>query len=260
MKTNRLIAFTLCFGVLLPLAARHLSPEEALERAKSGFTDRMQVRSTRMDSTPLLRVKAQKQSDLEALYVFNGSDGFMVVSAYDNMPALLAYSDNPLNEADIAPGFSYWLDFYADQIEYAVTNGLQGATAQESWPSISPIVKAKWNQGSPYNQDCPTINNRATQTGCVATAMAQILNVYKYPDNCQGGSLKYTTTTSLSLSINFNDVAIDWANILDSYGSGSGPGGSSSSATTEQKNAIANLMMACGYATHMNYNTGESTT
>lgn len=252
MKTNRIIAFTLCLGALLPAGARHLTPEEALERAMSGKTGRMQVRAVGMESSPLLRVKAQKSPDVDALYVFNSNSGYMVVSAYDSAPALLAYSDGGALDADnIPPALSYWLEYYADQIDWGVKYGVMAAAEGENWPAIQPLVQSKWNQGSPYNQDCPKINNRATQTGCVATSMAQILNVYKQPDVCQGGSLTYTTTTNLSLTINFNEVTIDWANMLNSYGN---------SATTDQKNAVANLMKACGYAVKMNYNTGVSLT
>ena len=53
---------------------------------------------------------------------------------------------------------------------------------------VEPMMKTKWDQGRPYNLLCPDYNSPGqdkdefrTVTGCVATAMAQIMNYHRYP-------------------------------------------------------------------------------
>jgi len=116
---------------------------------------------------------------------------------------------------------------------------------------LPPICKTKWNQNAPYNNLCPTVGTTNCVTGCVATAVAQVLKTYEYPTQCSGGTYSYTWTAnnSQTLSLNYDEVTLDWANMLDTY---------DASATDEQKNAVATLMKAVGYGVNMGYTTSES--
>ena len=55
----------------------------------------------------------------------------------------------------------------------------EGSTPTEGW------VLTTWNQGGPYNSFCPMDpqNGGRSVTGCVATAMSQVLNYHKYIGN-----------------------------------------------------------------------------
>ena len=44
----------------------------------------------------------------------------------------------------------------------------------------------KWGQGSPYNQYCFTSDGQRAVTGCVATAVAQLMSIYQYPTYYSG--------------------------------------------------------------------------
>ena len=108
---------------------------------------------------------------------------------------------------------------------------------------ISPLIKSKWDQGAPYNNECPEIRGQHCFTGCVATSMAQVLNYFKYPEFGSGtasvsvGTERYT--------IDFSERAFDWDNMLDNYVSGT--------YNDSQASAVAYLMKACGFSVDMAY-------
>lgn len=113
--------------------------------------------------------------------------------------------------------------------------------------SIAPMLGGiRWNQGDPYNALCPVITStgKRTMTGCVATAMAQVMMYYNYPASGQGATSYTSETHKFQLSSDFSKVAFDWANLTGTY---------SSTSTAIQKNAVATLMYNCGVAVNMNY-------
>lgn len=107
-------------------------------------------------------------------------------------------------------------------------------------PLLDPIM---FDQGTPYNDKCPVINGGRAVTGCVATAMAQVMTYWKYPD-VGTGSATYTGGKGIQ-TYNFADHPFDWNNILPTY--------TLSNYTTAQGNAIAELMLACGASVNMDY-------
>jgi hypothetical protein len=194
-------------------------------------------------------------------YLFNkGGDGFVIVSGDDRAKEILGYSDEGVFDYAVAPdNFKYWLDFFAEEIkslsgqpETASSKPSQLLKATHSFAaSISPLLgNIKWNQGDPYNQQCPVdpTTDQRSVTGCVATAMAQIMRYHGWP--AQGvGSTSYTTgKRSISVSADFN-TTYDWANMTPTYGS--------SSVQTE-KDAVAKLMFHCGASVMMDYASNES--
>ena len=53
---------------------------------------------------------------------------------------------------------------------------------------VKPLLTTRWEQGSPYNNNCPVAPSSSNHclTGCVATAMAQVMRFYQYPDKGKG--------------------------------------------------------------------------
>ena len=85
----------------------------------------------------------------------------------------------------------------------------------------------------------PKIGGQPTMTGCVATAMAQVLSVYRYPDRCSGGTFSYhQDDAGIDVSLDFDEVTLNWDAMIDSYAGGVG--------TAVQKDAVATLMNAVG--------------
>ena len=189
-----------------------------------------------------------------AVFVFNSTDkGFVLVSAEDDARAVLGYSDEGEFDANNIPeNMQFWLQMYADELAKAKGERLEvkgkvnrrEATSEE-YPTISPILgQTIWGQGKPFNNKCPEINGERTVTGCVATALSQIMYVHKHPTKGTG-SYSYTTESKkLNVSANFGNTTYDWANMIPNY---------SGSYTTTQANAVATLMHHVGVAAEMDY-------
>lgn len=259
--------FLLLLGAAaLSLSARELSPSEALARVGT-FSNTL---SKDASSQPTLaaEVKMPSNASTAAVYVFDTSNGYMIVSANDVARPLLGYSDRgAIDKGNMAPGMKYWLDFYAAQIEGAVRSGastVQSTSTIATHQAISPLVKTTWNQSTPYNNKCPEFSGTHSYTGCVATAMAQAMYFYQWPAKAQGGTVSYTSQYPSSedpeyetnVELNFDNVTFDWNDMLLNYVAASGS--TPANYTSAQADAVAELMYACGVAVRMDYSTEES--
>lgn len=90
------------------------------------------------------------------------------------------------------------------------------------------------------------LNGKRTYSGCVATAMAQVLNWHKYPARATG-TKTYTWENggNQTLSADLSEKALDWNNMLANYSNGAG--------TTAQREAVAWLMKVCAYSVNTDY-------
>lgn len=122
------------------------------------------------------------------------------------------------------------------------------ASDPSQWSAIAPLVTAQWNQGEPFNNMCPTYSSERAVTGCVATAMAQIMYYHKWPQGPGSGSYSYVHNGA-SISFDFGATTFDWNNMIDNY---------NSSYTNAQGRAVAQLMAACGTSIRMQYAPGGS--
>lgn len=114
--------------------------------------------------------------------------------------------------------------------------------------SVGPIMDVHYNQGAPYNRHLPKVGDEYCVTGCVATAMVQVMVHHHFPLKCKGGVKSYKSEDlSFSLSFDYDNYAPDWDNIITNYET-------LSYYTEEQAEAIAELMKAAGVSVEMNYN------
>lgn len=247
MKKSLLVAAIAALLAQGSAYARQLSPAEALEAA--GY-----ARSAAGLAAPSARqliYTASEADGLNTLYVFSGNNGgFMILAADDCCTPLLAYSDSSSFDPENMPeNLRSWLNGYSAQIAAAAANGgiVISAPADPSLTDVAPITKTQWNQDAPYNDQSPRVNGRATYTGCVATAVAQVMKTYNWPEHGTG-SHSYQWNNTL-LSFNYDDTTFEWDLMLDSY---------RGEATDAQKNAIATLMYGVGVSCNMNFGTGGS--
>ena len=198
--------------------------------------------------------------DRAVYYVFNSSNGFVIVSGDDRAEEILGYGSNPLDMNTIPCNMRAWLGTYKDQIEYLQAHeGMQVETPSMMAPSlrtasVEPLLTANWDQESPYWNQCK-INNTQCLTGCPATSAAMVFYYWKYPDfptpevpsyrfnMSSGWSSNYVTVPALP------SVTFDWDNMCDNYTSGY---------TTAQATAVATLMRYVGQAEHMEYGSDGS--
>lgn len=251
--TRKLLLSISLFTTGLCFAAP-LTPEEALNRLDD---NRLGMGTRGSVSLQPVMIKTTELGE-PSLYVFDSQEtpGFMVVSADDAVVPLLGYSDfNSFDPDNISPAMENWLNQYSRQIEYVRANNLGGNTefntriSLPGWSAIAPLVKTTWNQGAPYNNKCPLQNGVRTYTGCVATAMSQVMNYFKYPEKGQG-EITYDSPYTGKLTLNFGSLTFDWNNMLNSYNGTSNP--------AVNQDAVATLMMAAGYSVQMSYSTNQS--
>ncbi len=119
--------------------------------------------------------------------------------------------------------------------------------------SVCPLLgKIEYDQGKPYNNLCPILNDGRAVTGCVATAMAQIMRYWKHP-KVGVGEATYTSSTGATTFV-FSQHPFDWDNMLEQYYSAMGY----PTYNDNQATAVANLMLACGASVNMNYSQESS--
>lgn len=194
-----------------------------------------------------------------AVYVFNDADknGFVLVAVDEKDGAIIGYSDCGTIDADNLPAnMQDWLSGISPA-------GLQRAAKTVRTKGVAaagPLVQTKWYQLEPYNALLP---DPGCFTGCVATAMAQIIRFHEYPSKGIGSNT-YTSYRPLyhggeeylgELSADFSTSVYDWDNMIESYVVEDGR----ENWTEEQMTAVATLMRDCGIATNMQYSTEEST-
>lgn len=247
-------------------SARQLTPAQALERARSERNIPQQSiqninSTTASEPTPVFTMSSD---DRNTLYVFNNggtAGGFMVVSADDATPkAVLGYSDTGYFDPQSIPeSMEWWLGGYSKQIAAVGEDATEQSAAEPRMEpmastkiarrAIAPIVHTLWNQTAPYNIKCPTINGHHCPTGCVATAMAQVMMVHQWPVTGTGSHSYTPPAIDSMLTMDFSQTTFEWDLMKDSY---------SASATDESAQAVATLMYACGVAVNMNYHATAS--
>lgn len=249
---KRITSLAIMSATTLALLAAPLTPEQALKRVQGNSALKMPSKS---GISMKLSFSMQTQKGEPAVYIFDrpASSGYLIVSADDTATPLLGYADSGSFDANnMPPQLEWWLSEYASQIDYASANGIKNTYAPiANKKEIAPLVKTKWNQGTPYNNLCPSVNNIKCPSGCVATAMAQVMKFWNYPEV---GTGRVTATLPSGGTgegfINLAQKPFDWNNMIDSY--------SGYDYTNEQGNAVATLMQAAGYAAKMNYAPGGS--
>ncbi len=222
----------------LDASAAKLSPEESLARVLG--MERQRSSATLSAG----RFALAWSSENENVYCFNNSQGGFLITAGDDMmgASLLGYSDTGrIDPANLPPALM-------DMLEAFSTGYFESAPTRSAKSALPPILKSTWTQDLPYNNDCPQgPDGTRAYTGCAATAIAQVLNHFKYPDCGTGEGTATMGDTALRLDL--SQYPIDWANILDDYSGNYSP--------TEAA-AVANLMHVTGMAINMEYGLSAS--
>ena len=246
MKKTLLLTSAALFCGLLPVSAEHLNADQALARVQK--TAGLKRIASKTGARPTLN------STIGNLYIFSTPSGYIVLPNDDAAPALLGYSDDGTFSLENNPALSYWLEFYNRELDYLskhpnnLSSSLKAASRTERAP-IEPLTQTKWNQEAPYNDKCPELNGERSVTGCVATAMAQVMKYHNYPTKGKGTHSYDWESGGEKLSFNYGETTFDWANMPNIY---------DSSSTQTQRDAVATLMLACGISVNMNYSPNES--
>ena len=197
-------------------------------------------------------------------------NGFVVLSNDDHFPAVLGYSSDEFDQANLPCGLQWWIGAMESSLETLAESGADVSTIPSYAPSttIGPLLKTTWSQDEPFNRQCPQyMNNKDSLclTGCIATALSQILYHHKWPAQATGsGSYTYSYTAdgeTASKSMNGTrtfGTQYDWSNMLTTYVKEDAAKGTTKNYNDTQANAVAALMADVGAAINMRYSKSSS--
>ena len=261
---RRLLLLTVSVLLSLSMLAGPVTREQAKEIASQYFANKSgshrAAATLQVQEQAVLGQLSSKGNPLMYAVSLGNNQGFVIVSGDDRMRPVLAYSDkDDFNEATMPDNMRAWLEGYAQEMRWLDEHNYQPQQTTNRAIAvkqrIEPLMVTTWDQGDPYNLLCPMDGSNRSVTGCVATAMAQVV----YYNAIKSGMPKslicdipaYTTDTKkLNVpAVTIADYPMDWDLMLPSY---------TNSATNEQKTAVAQLMRACGQSVKMNYTSGSS--
>ena len=255
MKKSLTMVF--CLLVATVVLAAHVTPQQA-EQAARAFLNKKDApqkgKNLRLARRQSLSMNSS--GDVAAFYVFNvGQDnGFVMVSGDDRTPSILGYTESgSFCQDELPPHVQAWLDDLTSQMDYLqhADDFVQRPRLAVQRMPVAPLLKSNWNQDEPYNNLCPIDPSTSQRcvTGCIATAMAQVVNYHKVPHQTIAPIPAYTTYSKNISMPQIGITTIDWTNMLDVYGS---------DATEAEQTAVATLMLLCGQGTEMDYTSDQS--
>ena len=257
---RRLLLITICLMVGTQLMAGPVTVDQARQKASQFLKGRVAARA-RGSAPAASELKMSAVGKDDSYYIFNAgnNEGFVVVSGEDATEEILGYSDTgSIDPASMPCGMRMLFDNYTEQIKFLRENGItkgQNNSAQDAQNNSYRIGRtlAKYDQYEPYNNKCPKSGMldlwKRCPTGCVATAMAQLMYYYRWPRNITNMIPAYVTDEhGYEIDEIPSGTIIDWINILPDY----------SKYETEQGDAIADLMKYCGASVRMDYDVDGS--
>ena len=256
MKRLLLILTLVCF--VISGWADQITREQALRKAQQFLSQKGLPSSVKVAETQMSRRRAQGISQPDYYYVFNNgqNQGFVIISGDDRAETVLGYATSGSFDVDNIPcNMAAWLQGYADQIKYIQEHPAQSPQKPDfrrANPAISKLVTCQWDQGDPFNAECPTVGKKKCVTGCVTTAVSQILyyhaKINGYMPSCTDIP-GYTTESRGDEMPGLTGTSFDWGNMIDFY---------NSSATNEQKTAVAKLFQYVGTGLKAAYDLSEN--
>jgi hypothetical protein len=206
MKTKRNVITLMCLLAITTAWAAPINENQARGIAANFMASHsMHSPSLRMaHKAPMAKTAG---ADNAAYYVFTGNQGgYVIVAGDDRAPAVLGYSDEgTFNSENVPEGLQYLLEGYAAQID-ALTRGAKAETQLRDAGAIRPLVTSSWGQDNPYNILLPYLpSGKHVYTGCVATALSQVMRYWKWPARPSRPIPAYTSTyTANNETLSFN--------------------------------------------------------
>lgn len=270
MKNNRLLLFA--GSLLMPMVV--MAGPRSFQQAKAIAEKQAALLGVTIDQKAM--TKARKQGDKgemnlsqQSYYVFPNanSKGFTIVSGDDRLPEIVGYSSQgSYDENNLPEGFVSFMKAYQNlynKVNLGDAEALKNLAEIKAWrnkknasaastSAVAPLLgNIEWDQTSPYNNMCPKYDSvHVAATGCVATAMAQVMAYYKYPKQLKADIPGYVNRWNgipMEIpTITQEEDIYDWDNMLPKYNK-------EANATQQQKDAVAKLMYHCGAAVRMSY-------
>lgn len=205
-----------------------------------------------------IAVEKYQSLDMVNVYGIKGK-GVVFISKDDDIEPVLGISEEDFDVNNMPCGMKWWLNTANKSLERMKAKGITySANPMAASGRPTYFIKTYWNQDKPFNNLCPQINGSAAPTGCIATAMAQIMKYYQYPATSKGTGI-YSVTTYKDKNDKEGTTkwykrelghTYQWTAMLSSYGI----------VSEDENDAVATLMADAGAASQMNYQANGSGT
>ena len=227
------------------MSAAPITKAQAWQKAAAFMVNRGWVSQESIDNIQQPRRAASAQQQ-QLTYIFNAPDnkGFVILSGDDCTEPVIGYAEGgSFDEATMPENMKGWLANIEEEIQWMQDNNVQMTSANKipTHDAIAPLLSSRWGQDKPYNGLCPT----GCPAGCLATATAQVMYYYKWPEQTLETIPGYTTYTTGKHLNSLPVTTFDWSQMKDSYSGGT-------------SNAVAKLMQYVGYSVQMDYTTQGS--
>lgn len=219
---NRHFASICLFGILaggiLCIQAQNTGMDKAMEKAARFLSAQ---HSGKIQKAALQCAYTEMYGNKPAFYVFNGENAYIMVAEDENLPILAYSTGSTFDSKHLVPAQKMWMDSYRRQIaearDFPGTSIMQSQQSTNITEGVEPLLDSRWDQGIPYNYYCPKDDkgqNERCVTGCVATAMAQLMYYFRWPESgC--GSYAYTHEKYGELRARFDSVRYDYGKMCD---------------------------------------------
>ena len=246
-----ILTFIAALFAMSSVHADDVSPEQALTTARQFVTTKtvQQMKARRKAPAVPVKpvvvhtVKSKVAAGKDNLYIINyGSDqGFVIISGESGTEAEVvgycdhgsfSYYDAPIQLKDLLEDYSESIDALRQNPALASKAPRKVTKAELGTVIVGPLLTTTWSQWAPYNALCPA----GCPSGCVPTAVAQVMNYWKWPKQSVGRLMDSVGTFT---GEDFSGHVYDWDNMLDNYGGGY---------NAQQAEAVAFLMRDVGKA------------
>lgn len=219
----------------LLLAAGPINKTTAIKLALNFMEERVTLKELKTNYRVSGVETYTEQSGKTLIYAINMQpQGFVLVSADDAAFPVPAYSyEGSWDKKNNNPGIALWLGQYESEMSNIVNSAaharefprnpawdhyLTGTKAsRKDYRSVEPLLTSTWDQDYPYNQQCPAdptgVAGHAV-VGCVATACAQLMYYFRFPEHGTG-SYSYYHPDYDTISVDFSAATYEWDKMTD---------------------------------------------
>ncbi|MDD3858890.1 MAG: C10 family peptidase [Bacteroidales bacterium] len=255
--------FSLFFAIIITTSnafAQYCDISQAEKIALNIITEKFESKDQIQTEYKIKNTHTEVYNNNEVFHVFNlEPQGFIIISADQRAFPVLAFSNqSEIITGEINPSTLFWLNSYAKQIDYNIKNNIPASQktylnwerlskspdefiSKSDFKTITPLLTTKWDQGRYYNSHCPADaagTDGHVVVGCVATALGQLMNYFRYPETGTG-SYGYEHPEYGWLEVNFSEQNYNYDQMPVS--------------PTDYNDDLARLLYNIGVSVDMNY-------
>lgn len=263
-KVFSLLTVLMLVSSVTVLNARNL-PEKDVKSAAAYYMSHYTGQSVDASELEVVYQFDNEILGVPAAFLFNVSDwGWIIMTANTATDPVVAYNEHctfPSKDVPMPDNMRWWLEDYVAMVkDVQIADENRHFDDTEDWNDLfnmtlpervkgnaeHVLMHEEWDQGNDagtdYNMYSPVDGGIHCPTGCVATALSQIIHYYRYP--VQPRLRASTTFNGQTLAMQLDTVTFDYSKM---------PNRITSSATQEQRREVSKLGYAVALSVKMQF-------